>query len=88
MSLSISQCLVVCLDAQLKPTSFHLGIDLKSLIPGVDGPVSVVHLTQQQRRVRGAVFLIFMIAQRDVVKMSVLENKRVECPVCWHFEQR
>lgn len=47
-------------------TSFHLGINFKGLISGIDGTIPVVFLTQWHGRVSDAIFLICMIAHCDV----------------------
>lgn len=65
---------LVHFDEELKPTTFRLGIDLKTLVAGVDASIPVVRLTQQQRRVRVAVFLVLVISQRDVVELCVLQK--------------
>ena len=54
-------------------TSLHMGINFKRVISRVDGAVSVVLLTQGQRSVDAALFVIIVISCCDVVQVSILE---------------
>lgn len=56
-------------------TRVNFSINLKGLIAGVDGTIPVERLAQRQRAVHIPIFLILVIAQRDVVKVSILQTE-------------
>lgn len=68
-----------------KHTRVNFSIDLKGLIASVDGTIPVERLAQHQRAVHIVIFLILVIAQRDVVKVSILNTEEIVGDCCFFF---